>query len=88
MKMLEVSYLLFYRRVSRFETFQTILEVAHFCFCLVRINNAVAHIYHRNLSSAVPTSFVKEKFLTGAGWSMVSFSSLPLMTKHDGKHCP
>ena len=36
--------------------------------------NQENHIYHRNLSSAAPIFFGKEKFCTGAGRCMLSFS--------------
>ena len=36
--------------------------------------NQESHIYHRNLSSVAPIVFGKEKFLTGAGRCMLSFS--------------
>ena len=34
------------------------------------------HIYHQNLSSVAPIFFGKEKFLTGAGRCMLSFSQI------------
>ena len=36
--------------------------------------NKENHIYHRNLSSVAPIFFGKEKFCTGAGRCMLSFS--------------
>ena len=36
--------------------------------------NRKTHIYHRNLSSVAPIFFGKEKFLTGAGRCVLSFS--------------
>ena len=36
--------------------------------------NQENHIHHRNLSSVDPIFFCKEKFCTGAGWCMLSFS--------------
>ena len=44
------------------------------------LKNQGEHIYHRNLSSVSPISFDKEKFLTGAGWCMVSKHAAVILT--------
>ena len=53
--------------------------------------NQENHIHHRNLSSVDPLFFCKEKFCTGAGLCMVSFSQAwrpPKQTKTDWQASP